>query len=73
MEACSQQWCRTSLQSNVSVLQEWVIEVSCHRLVDTCPITNASYATVLRKCGNCAQEKVNYAQYVYYAHYVVHN
>ena len=26
---------------------------------------------MLRKCGNCAQEKVNYVQKVYYAHYVV--
>jgi len=26
---------------------------------------------VLRKGGNCAQEKVNYVQKVYYAHYVV--
>jgi len=38
MEACNPQWCHTSLKGNVS---EWVSEVSCHRLVDTCPVTNA--------------------------------
>ena len=26
---------------------------------------------MLRKCGNCAQEKVNYVQKVYCAHYIV--
>ena len=52
----------------MSVLQEWVSEVSCHRLVDTCPITNA----ILHCSRNVAiQEKVTYFQIVYYAHYVV--
>ena len=37
MEACSPQWCHT-IKGNVS---EWVSEVSCHRLVETGPVTNA--------------------------------
>ena len=56
MEACNRQWCRTSLKGNVS---EWVSEVSCHRLVDTCLITNAmlqcsessTLQFVLQTCG----------------------
>jgi len=38
IQACSIQWCLTSLKGNVS---GWVSKVSCHRLVDTCPVTNA--------------------------------
>jgi len=67
MEACSPQRCLTSLKGNVSV---WVSEVSCHRLVETYPITNAmlqcseNVATVHKKMSIMFKK-------VYYAHYVV--